>query len=447
MKHKGKVFLLVCVMALPFLFSGCSSIGVDVQTLMRPPKATGERQEIYEAVEQQAGSGFIWKYPRTGQYRSAVIMQDVTGDGVEEAVALYAPSEQNTGVGTVALFLQQKDKGGWEVFGSYENTAVSVDQVCFGDLDQDGRMETVIGWGNSVGGMREFSIYDWSDSGMEEIPVGKQMYSEMLLYDFDGDGGMEIFTAALDLSGQSTTAKLMRLSAEQQLEILGSVQLDPSVVQYAHVAAGQVSADGTIGVYLDGAVDASALITELVYWDKEQNLLHAPFSLEDGEIRWRETEVYAGDINGDGVLEFPMPVYPPDAGVNQAQFFHWMNWNAQANQSVLVSAVYIHPTDGYQLVLPSDWQDTVTVREEESSRSVTFYEWVQGSSGSTGALGASLLKIQVFSQVEWDTLPDQSTFHVLAQEEGSVYVCSLPNPSHPLAKTAEDITAAFSLSS
>ena len=87
MKHKGKVFLLVCVMALPFLFSGCSSIGVDVQTLMRPPKATGERQEIYEAVEQQAGSGFIWKYPRTGQYRSAVIMQDVTGDGVEEAVA------------------------------------------------------------------------------------------------------------------------------------------------------------------------------------------------------------------------------------------------------------------------------------------------------------------------------------------------------------------------
>ena len=85
---------------------------------------------------------------------------------------------------------------------------------------------------------------------MEEIPVGKQMYSEMLLYDFDGDGGMEIFTAALDLSGQSTTAKLMRLSAEQQLEILGSVQLDPSVVQYAHVAAGQVSADGTIGVYL-----------------------------------------------------------------------------------------------------------------------------------------------------------------------------------------------------
>ena len=99
------------------------------------------------------------------------------------------------------------------------------------------------------------------------------------------------------------------------------MQLDPSVVQYAHVAAGQVSADGTIGVYLDGAVDASALITELVYWDKEQNLLHAPFSLEDGEIRWRETEVYAGISTGMACWNFPCRCIRPMLGSTRPSFF------------------------------------------------------------------------------------------------------------------------------
>ena len=56
---------------------------------MKPPKATGERQEIYSVLEEKANHQLTLRYPKAGEYRSAIVMKDVTGDGNDEAIAFY----------------------------------------------------------------------------------------------------------------------------------------------------------------------------------------------------------------------------------------------------------------------------------------------------------------------------------------------------------------------
>ena len=60
---------------------------------MKPPKATGERQEIYSVLEEKANYQLTLRYPKAGEYRSAIVMKDVTGDGNDEAIAFYTRGE------------------------------------------------------------------------------------------------------------------------------------------------------------------------------------------------------------------------------------------------------------------------------------------------------------------------------------------------------------------
>ena len=71
----------------------------DTEALMRPPRPTGDKTGIHEVIEKAAGEGFTFKYPASGDVRSAIVMQDITGDGVEEAIAFYQKAEaSSTGV-------------------------------------------------------------------------------------------------------------------------------------------------------------------------------------------------------------------------------------------------------------------------------------------------------------------------------------------------------------
>lgn len=63
---------------------------------MRPPRPTGDKAEIQNIIEEKAGSGFTFVYPQSGDYRSAVTMQDLDNDGSDEVIALFSSGGENT---------------------------------------------------------------------------------------------------------------------------------------------------------------------------------------------------------------------------------------------------------------------------------------------------------------------------------------------------------------
>ena len=89
-KNKMKIFscfVLCCVLC----FSGCS-IGINVDTMLTPPKLSGEQEQIYQALEDAAGTGIRLKYPKSGSYLSAFIIADIDADDSDDAIVFYEKS-------------------------------------------------------------------------------------------------------------------------------------------------------------------------------------------------------------------------------------------------------------------------------------------------------------------------------------------------------------------
>ena len=64
----GVLLLALCCMA---GLSGCGVMGMDVENRLRPPRATGDQEEIQNALEsgirsQGLPGQYVLKYPKTG---------------------------------------------------------------------------------------------------------------------------------------------------------------------------------------------------------------------------------------------------------------------------------------------------------------------------------------------------------------------------------------------
>ena len=121
---------LLCAAWIAVCCTGCDSLILgDTDALMRPPRPTGDKAGIHELLEQTAGANFTFKYPAGGDNRSAIIMQDLTGDGTQEAIALYE-KEETSSTGVNIMFIHKQD-GVWTSMGSFASAATQVDRVLF----------------------------------------------------------------------------------------------------------------------------------------------------------------------------------------------------------------------------------------------------------------------------------------------------------------------------
>ena len=75
---------------LTFLLCGCELFTADTAELLRPPALSGDLAPISDAIKESAGGAFTLKYPSAGNFRSAVIQNDIDGDGLFEAFAFYS---------------------------------------------------------------------------------------------------------------------------------------------------------------------------------------------------------------------------------------------------------------------------------------------------------------------------------------------------------------------
>ena len=66
---------------------GCSMLAGDTAELLSPPELSGDIAPIAAAIAASAGGEYTLKYPSKGNFRSAVIQNDINGDGTLEAFA------------------------------------------------------------------------------------------------------------------------------------------------------------------------------------------------------------------------------------------------------------------------------------------------------------------------------------------------------------------------
>ena len=452
MSHRLRIWCTAVAVALVIstLFSGCSLSALDAQSLMRPPRPTGERAQIHDELEKSAGGSLPLKSPSRGEYRSAIVMHSLVSAGQEDAIAFYQKKGDSAGINVMFI---HKQEDSWKAIGDFNNPASTVDKICFGDVNGDGHDEAVIGWGSNINNSTTICVYYFDRGEIHELKL-EQSYTEMVVMDFDDDRCDEIFTASVTVGDQPAIARLLRVK-DNQPEIVGSANLDTTVTSYASTAAGIISETGELkGVVLDGRKSADTLVTEMLYWDEETSTLQSPFydsNAQTSNYTTRKTRAVSQSIGDSKIIEIPivtpMPGYTADNAPDETSYLtNWHRFDEREGTLVRSVSMVMDYTDGYSFLVPDMWRGKVSTRMDAATRTLTFYEWVVADETTgSGAMGAALLRLQVFTKDKWEKQEGTDGYYQLVDNNNLVFAASIPTPDNALSLTINDIKSGFEL--
>lgn len=450
MKRKPILLLLGVMM----LLCGCMPSQAETENLMRPPRPSGEKAEIQQVIEAHAGENVVLKYPRSGDYRSAIITCDVNGDKKDEAFAFYQPKSSSTN-GTHFVFMDQFQEE-WRVVSEHVIDSDEIDRILVRDLTGTGQKEIVIGW-DTYSDTKIMEVYDYRNNTLRQLMPEQCLYTDICVGDFDQDGNDELLTVSQNGSTQSAQARLFKMR-QGDLEQVSTIGLDQNVSGYANIKAGVVNRDGQYGVVLDGYKGNSSMITELVYYDNQAGRLMVPSKDREAiqDLALRSTVTVSRDINNDGIVEIPFVTrrtFSIALGEKvQTDYTVWKCFDVKNNTFYNVTSMFINYNDGYYLTVPDEWVEKVYISTDVASKTTTFYQMapivLENNLETDGNKASSpyfdkLLQIKAVTQNEWEWM-QQEGYQKITEKDGTVYV-AMVSEQKSLAMSISQLQQNFTL--
>ena len=439
-KISVSIFLSVLLTVLP----GCDTINTDINSLLRPPQLTAEQSEIHNALDSVVGSGrtIQLKYPKRGDYLSAFVMYDLDADGQDEALVFY--EDANTEYGTRINILDNEGSG-WHSVLDYPGNGSSVDQIRFVDVSGGEGCDILIGWEHTNQELRTVDLYHYYDHTLETL--FSNTYSELVIANMDGKGYDDIVMLEANASSRPVDAKLATLLDDGTVGTVGvEYRMNNAFTSYEQVVSG-LTADGKTAVYADGWLDNTTLCTDVLYYSEDIGGLTSllQYDMDDYTERTiRSLRITTRDMEGDGILEIPMPEPLPGYENHEAEdAMYIVNYSAVDSEGILrYTSAVINLDAGYMVKFPVRWNDKVTVTKQEKSSEWFF--WVYD--GSLSQMRDELLRIKVYSTRDYHDQFDTQTYRIIGTKGNFEYFAYIPEDSDPEFRiTYEQLEKMFSL--
>lgn len=441
MKTKAAISaILLCTLALTA--SGCDGADLGTDNLIRPPKTVGDEAEIEQLIADTAGSGYTLKYPKSGNYRSAIVMKDLDNDGTDEAIAFYRTANESKA--EVHMLVMYCTKGEWKLSENCTIEATDVDCVDFADVTGSGTLEILSGYTTYNSSINNLACHSYSKGKTNRLTV-ESSYSSFYSADFDGDGTNEVMLLSLYTTENDATANMLVYSEERNcLYSKASVKMDPNITRYKNITVTPTE-DGPNALIVDGCFANDDTVTQIIDFNTELSVLRNPlFKEKDKNITQRSADIICTDINNDSIIEIPVVnKLPATADEDKLTVADKISWNIFYPQSEILS----HLTDQicdyencYSFTVPENWADgTYSVRLDSEKQSMNFFEW-DGSN-----LGQKLFEIRAFKLEQWDIGEDSDAYTLIYKNESTAYAFADVNEESPLSISEDDIKTAFSL--
>ena len=434
---KKKLLSLLLASSMGLTMAGCSSVGLSVENLMHPPKAVGDKAEIQALIDSVAGEGYTLKYPQSGNFRSAITMKDIDSDSIDEAIAFYLPVGD---IAKVHMLVMDSIGGKWQTVGDFKSQSTAVDSLSFCDLDGNGIFEIVTSWKTYQTSLNQISLYIYEDDKIRE--VSSEHYSSGTLSgDFTANEGEELLLLSLFSDENDATATLIDLSENKsKLEVLGTSPLDPDVVSYSQLLAGNIY-ENQMGAVIDGCTHTGEYNTQLLYFNTYFDSLERISFTENVPYnqKLRSYPVMSEDINGDGIIEVPaafrLNIEKDRTDVDAAADLYWCQQTSSGtvHQIAHKAASFAY---GFTFVVPEKWEGKFTALTNYEKNEVTFFEWNKNKTEDV------ILTIKIF---EKDKEEDMAGYVVLEETEDRIYAFINPEGENSLALTESEIKSAFEL--
>ena len=216
--------------------SGCSGFAADGDSLLHPPRPTGDKAAIQDIISREAGGTYNLKYPQKGVNRSAIILRNENTDN-EYALALY--STENDSKLNVSIISYANEQ--WKCLGTYTNNSSGVDRVLFCDINADKREEIVIGWTSYNSAHKSLTAYSFDKDEVYEMSID-ETYDDLAIVDMTNDATDDILLLSLSTQDTPSAATLLQYSDPDKRPVgKYSLELDSEVIAFSNIIVGDVA--------------------------------------------------------------------------------------------------------------------------------------------------------------------------------------------------------------
>lgn len=367
MKHPNHFGRWLACVLLCLLLAGCSMPGeqVQVEELLRAPKLSGDYGDVQTALNDWLGESAQLKYPMQGDLLSPFLLQDLDGDGRQDAAVLYTTGQSSN---VCIAILQKDDADIWHVRQNVEGLADTVESVGLAQLQPGDATQLVVGY-TAAQGDHYLAVYSYTDGVLSTIL--EQQYQQYLVEDITGggnqdlilmstleDGGVQIELLTVDKEGSFQQVAVMGLSANR-------------FAGCASVAAG-VGADGRHYLVLDGwtGISGNNLASVLLRFDEDTQQMVPADQISTEKLYTASLRnvpsLVSQDLDGDGIVE--IPTQPDEAGLlNMSQsrrmdFIVWMDYTSPHPEKSF--GLLDEETNCY-IELPMEWEGNLKLTDSE----------------------------------------------------------------------------------
>lgn len=300
--------LLFALIAL--LCCSCSFIDfTSTDSLIRPPKLTGENALIQQAFEKAVGKDVMLVSPVSGDFRSAFVQYDIDRNGTDETLVFYCRPESPD---EAHLHLLRFNGERWYSAGDMTGNGSEVYSVSFLDLDKAVGYEIAVTWTVSDSKRNKtLSLYKITSLPEERI----DQLSVLQIYDY--------MVCDFDFDGQQELLYLMDNGADQEQPFKANmIKMDPADGGFVFVCELQLQLsvnvpvkmsfdirDGHYRLYIDCMNYDGSYMTEVLWFDTAELVLKRAQDAEGNvisEMTGRNAAVFSEDLNNDRIIEFPV---------------------------------------------------------------------------------------------------------------------------------------------
>lgn len=425
--------LLIGGLLLAVGLTGCSIRSVE--ELYALPRQSDAYYDLQNAMDQALPVGAAYSGPNSGSNQQAVQLADLDGDGRDEALVFVKTSGERP----LKIYLFDRNGSSYENVAVIEGDGSAFDAVEYAQLDDQPGLEIVVGRQLSDQILQSVCVYRYQDGNVAELASAS--CSEFRVVDLDSDETRELFVLRMETEGRSGVAELYRyhngvLEREQQ------AALSSGAGQVRRIVSGYV-AQGVPAVFVASSYESDAIVTDIfaLVDDSFQNIAtQGQQGLNAQTVR--SYQVYATDIDNDGIMELPMPVALPSASAEGETFWtiDWYCLGLDGSRQMKLTTFHNYAASWY-VVLPELWSGQLSVSREKSTSGMSAYTFSHWRGYDREP--EEIFTIYAFTGEDRLTLAQEDNRFLLAEKGETAYSAELGLCTWAKKLTQEDLCAMF----
>ena len=342
------------------IFSGC--VNASVEELLSPPRLDGEQSEIYDALRAFTNEGITLKYPRSGQYRSAFVVQDIDDEPTDEAIVFYEMPNVTTGSSLRMNFLDKQD-GHWVSVYDFAAQGSEVESLMFRDLG-NGKTTIFVNYLVQSSSDRSTSVLSYNNGSPRELASIRNIYTG--IFDTDGNGTEDLFAISSERSSGITSVSIYGFR-DDRFTMMGAANLNSGFAEIRSVCCGNCSPAATRAVFVDYAFSDGSFGTDAVICGDGFFFL-SPALTPETVVRTSNSYtpyLTCTDVDGDGNIEIPatkpFAQYEDSPAAEQLCETVWYYLTRNGTYLQKKYGSFVGTKGDYVLIFPEKWNNRVTV--------------------------------------------------------------------------------------